>query len=212
MQPGDAVEVLNGRGGVAHCVVAEMDKRRVSLAVGEVRKVDRPARRLTLCLGQLNREKSMEEVIAGCVPLGVDRFLVFKGDHSERKPELNPKWARWARESCKQCGRAWLPDFETAGSFDAALEKTREETRLAALIGSERTTIPASVFEGEACVVMVGPEGGFSEREKELAISSGVEGVSLGPYVLRTALACASFAAVVRSGWRVQDAQGGREG
>ena len=53
--------------------------------------------------------------------LGVAKVVFFRADRSERAPRYTEKWDRIAVEACKQCGRAWLPEFNVSENLEAAL-------------------------------------------------------------------------------------------
>lgn len=97
---------------------------------------------------------------------------------------------RVARESAKQCGRAWLMEIADAVSFERALTSNPDTTVAVADAGGD----PWSGCATPVVRVLVGPEGGFTESERSRMHQAGVVAVRLGPHIMRieTAALCAT--------------------
>jgi 16S rRNA (uracil1498-N3)-methyltransferase len=64
--------------------------------------------------------------------------------------------------------------------------------------GEPLRAVASTIDRTRHAVVLIGPEGGFSERERATAIASGATSVSLGPAILRIELAATVAAALLR--------------
>ncbi len=185
---GDRVALFDGEGREAIGEVAEAGPDAVTVSVETRREKPRSLRPLTLAQAWLNREKSIEPIISRGTELGVARFVFFKGERSERAPRLNEKWDRLAVESCKQSGRLWLPEFELAGDLAGVLAAAGGRILIAT---KDREAAPLNQALGEEgdVLVVVGPEGDFTESELTSAIEAGAVPISLGAYTLRSEVA-----------------------
>ena len=93
-----------------------------------------------------------------------------------------------AREACKQCGRLWLPELREPATLDALLAASdadatllldpRADTGLLQCIADRRGA-------ARSWSVLVGPEGGFTDAERERALAAGATPVRIAPHVLR---------------------------
>jgi 16S rRNA (uracil1498-N3)-methyltransferase len=146
----------------------------------------------------LCRPDRLEWVIQKGTELGVAAIYPLECERGERPPQGPPRADRWRRialEACKQSGRRVLPDVSPAETLPAA------EDRCALLLdpGPDavplRTALPAGSPAGVD--LAVGPEGGFTDAERDLACGNGWIPVSLGPRVLRTETAGLVAAAIV---------------
>lgn len=196
VQEGQEVTLFDGQGTDARGIVEKAGKRKVRIAIEERRQVPRDGPKLTLVQAWLNREKSLEDLVRRGTELGVQRFVFFKAEHSERKPRIPQKWARLAIESCKQTGNVWLPAFDIAESFDAALESVDGTNLLASQQESSQPLRDALSGSTEAALI-VGPEGDFSPAERILAIERGAKVISLGAQTFRSEVAAVIGAALV---------------
>jgi 16S rRNA (uracil1498-N3)-methyltransferase len=184
LKAGDRVEVLDGRGRRWPGTIAALSRRDVTIQLAEESRIPRPAGGLTLLQGWLHREKSIEEIIRRCTEIGVRRFVFFRAERSERAPKVSGKWERLAMESCKQCGRAWLPEFEAAESLEAALGFVEGALLVAT---KEVAPQPLSRCAGAThATLIVGPEGDFTEEELHRILGAGASPISLGDAVLRS--------------------------
>ena len=188
VRAGDKVALFDGEGREAIGEVAEAGRDGVSVSVETRREKPKPLRQLTLAQAWLNREKSIEPIVSRGTELGVDPVLFSKGEHSERAPRLNEKWDRLAVESCKQSGRLWLPEFELADDLRGVVAAAGGRVLIAT---TDREAVPlkeALGGEGDVLVV-IGPEGDFSEAEIQSAVEAGAAPISLGAYTLRSEVA-----------------------
>lgn len=140
--------------------------------------------KITLCQAFLKKEK-MEWVIQKAVELGAAEVIPFTSERTI--PGGNQKLTRWqkiADEALKQCGRITpmrvQPVVEFRQLFNA-VSKEAEKIIFSQGEGQEDGSRgPASKFS-----LLIGPEGGFSEKEIQIAKEEGYRAFSMGPFTLR---------------------------
>ncbi|NLW50921.1 MAG: 16S rRNA (uracil(1498)-N(3))-methyltransferase [Candidatus Brocadiaceae bacterium] len=131
------------------------------------------------------------------VPIVCERLQGFQATAAGKRQD---RWERKAREAARQCGRARVPDVAEPVAFDRFVQSDGARVRL---IGSTGEATPlwhalAGLHGPAASVTMiVGPAGGFTRRETDLAQEAGFVAVSLGPHVLRVETAAVAMLAVV---------------
>ncbi|MEO8161251.1 MAG: RsmE family RNA methyltransferase, partial [Arenimonas sp.] len=107
--------------------------------------------------------------------------------------------------ACEQSGRARLPELlapQSLGNFLAAETSTR---RLVLDPGAQASLPALQVAPADSLCLLVGPEGGLSERDLAAARAAGFEGLRLGPRILRTetaALAAIAGLNALYGDWR----------
>jgi 16S rRNA (uracil1498-N3)-methyltransferase len=205
LKAGDALVVFDGRGGEYDATIQRIDKDRVDVKVGLWRDADRePALAVGLVQGLPEADK-MDWIIQKATELGVswlqpvvcERSVVrLSGERAERR---EAHWRRVAIAAAEQSGRTRIPGVRPTLTFVNWLAAVSTAPRWllepgAAVMGT-RGAPPAS-FE-----LVVGPEGGLSERERELALGRGCEPVGLGPRVLRTETAPLAALAAIHALW-----------
>jgi 16S rRNA (uracil1498-N3)-methyltransferase len=196
VRQGDAVELFDGAGSVVSGVISEVNRQGVRIEAAGRRAATAPQRRLVLVQAAPNRQKTVEGIIQRATELGVAEIRLFRGENSERPPRLREKWRRLAIESCKQCGRAHLPQMNVYPSLQEALSGLEGALLVAALI-PPHVAIRDAVQGAAAAALVIGPEGDLSDAELELARSLGAKPISLGQHVLRSEVAATVGCALV---------------
>jgi 16S rRNA (uracil1498-N3)-methyltransferase len=194
---GAEVVLFDGKGGAARAVVLEVAPSVTLRLLGR-----EPARESTLALALALAppkgdrmtfivQKLTELGVRRIVPLVTERGEVDEGDCRRRLP----RWRRVALESCKQCGRSRIPELEPPLRLEEVLRGHSGPSFMAQPGGSPlRSAIP----RGSPILVLVGPEGGWSEGELDLAAAHGAASLGLGPRTLRTETAAIVAAALVQ--------------
>lgn len=199
MRVGDPVVLLDGAGREITGTVLDLLRREVRIQPDHERREALPGVCLTVVQASLHRDKTLESLIEHGTEVGVHRFVIFRGQRSERPAQLGERWRRIAMEVCKQSGRLWLPLFETAESLEVAIGRPYDTLLFAT---RDRTPTPlGQIAFGMETALVVGPEGDFADEELGLLAGHGGVPISLGPRVFR-----AEFAAVLASALTLYEA------
>jgi 16S rRNA (uracil1498-N3)-methyltransferase len=197
---GEEVVILNGAGGVFHCLIQEMERHAIRLAVTQRSQAPPPPRRITL-IQALPRGKLIESIIQKAAELGVSQVIPLLSERVVSKiekaeaPSKKQKWQAVAVEAIKQCGAPWLPKIELPSSLAEVLDHY-ERSELT-LVGSLRKDAQhARQYFDEfrdrhgrnpsSLAAWVGPEGDFTSAELDAIERSGARPITLGPLVLRS--------------------------
>ena len=203
LRDGDALTLFDGRGGEYSARITGFRRDSVQAEVQEHRDVERESR-LDLTLAQgISRGERMDWVMQKATELGVARIVpvitertVVKLDarQGERKVE---HWRAIVIAACEQSGRNRVPDVAAPRAFHELLRKDEHAGRK--LLLSPLGTLNArDLTLAGAATLLVGPEGGLSQDEQELAIGAGFEQVRMGPRVLRTETAAIAALAILQ--------------
>jgi 16S rRNA (uracil1498-N3)-methyltransferase len=214
LRDGDTVVLFDGKGGEYPAILSFEGKHAVVKLGEQDSREAELAGRITLVQGIASGdkmdwiiEKAVETGVHAIVPIAADRcVLKLSGDRLEKRLA---HWRRIVQAACEQCGRNRIPTVSapmTLAQWLAADATAGETTaRLLCHPGAEQAlTARVKARVGlQDLVLLVGPEGGWSDDELTRAKKAGVEAVSFGPRVLRTetagtALIAASSAAL---GW-----------
>ena len=147
-----------------------------------------------------------ELVLRMACELGFDRLTPLKAERSVPGPFNSERCQLILREAVEQCERLWSPELGALQPAQACLGQSPLGLGLLATTRREGLPLLAAVLEqaslsAHGVVMAIGPEGGWSPAEEELAISKGWIPVSLGPTILRSSTAAVAAAALL-SHWR----------
>ena len=210
LQPGDAITLFHGGadgpGGEFEATVTRMGRSEVLARIGTHHAVEREAPRAVHLLAGITAnermdwlvEKATELGVASITPLLAERsVLKLKGERADKKLA---HWQAVAVAACEQCGRNRVPELRPVAAFRDWAAQPSAATRwmLAPEAGESLAgrAAPAGPVE-----LLVGPEGGLSEREVDIAQTVGFLPVSLGPRVLRTETAPLAALAAMQALW-----------
>ena len=195
------------------CVLESFGESVIAKIVSQRQCDTEPPFRATLYQA-LPKGDKLDSIIQKSVECGVSEVVLFESERCIVKsdPKSDAKKSerrnRIASEAAKQCGRGCLPQVRGTLRFAKAVEE------------ASRATLPLFCYEGDETLplrkavkekiqalkdnndltvsIVIGPEGGFSKKEAELAISAGMIPTGLGKRILRTETAAAfALAALV---------------
>ena len=205
LKAGDSIVVFDGRGGEYDASIQRIDRDRVDVKVGAFRDAEREPR-LALGLVQgLPEADKMDWIIQKATELGVGWIQPVTCERSvvrlsgERAARREAHWRRVAIAAAEQCGRTRIPDVRPNLGFMSWLAVPAEMPRW--MLDPTAPPLAAQGAPPSPLELVVGPEGGFADRERELLAARGAIGVSLGPRVLRTETAPLAALAAIHALW-----------
>lgn len=203
-KPGERVIVRDGSGRQME-VALVIDGKAVSGKIVSSQIIDRePVLKVHLFFALSQRER-VEMILQKCTEVGVTAFtplitsrtLVQDKSTAEKKKD---RWQAIIREAAEQSERNCLPELHAALMFSEALRVPQAGVlKILAWEQEESRTIRA-VMAGHTAgqvALMIGPEGGFSQQEAQMALAAGWQPVTLGKRILRMETAAIVAAALI---------------
>jgi 16S rRNA (uracil1498-N3)-methyltransferase len=204
IRPGERVDVADGVGLIAECVVTDVGPGRVGLRVEARREVPGPDPRIVV-VQALPKGERAELAVETMTEVGVDVIVPWSAERcvarwpaGDRTARALARWRSAAREAAKQARRARIPEVTDLASTAAVTARIESAARAVVLEPGvdealSRLELPA---HGDI-VVVAGPEGGLSPAELTAFAGAGAVPARLGDSVLRTSTAGAAAAAVL---------------
>lgn len=199
-QAGDDVELFNGRGTAVIARVLSISKRAVELEMEEVFQPSVSVESgLWLAVAPPKGDR-LRWMVEKLTELGVERFIPLQCERTVVNPGETKleKLRQTVIAACKQCRRNTLMDIAEPAKLADLLESKGDRQILLAHPGGE--PIGESRNSDIGNIVCIGPEGGFSPSEIELAGEHVAGFISLGSNVLRTETAAIAVSAVAAIG------------
>ena len=191
LREGDACVLFNGDGSDYTATLLAVGKREVQVRIDAAQALDNESPLAITLLQGIARGEKMDLILQKATELGVTRILPASSERIEVKLDAqraDKRVAHWREvvvSACEQSGRARVPEVAAPQPLAqaAALREGRgfildpfAQQGLAALQGGALG----------ACTLAIGPEGGWSPRDREQLAAAGFEGLRLGPRILRT--------------------------
>ena len=191
LQEGDACVLFNGDGHDYDARITAISKRVARAQVLAARRIENESPLLITLLQGIARGEKMDWILQKATELGVVRFLPVSSDRSEVKLDAqraDKRLAHWRGivvSACEQSGRAVVPEVLAPQALaQAAGLRTGRGFILDPFADASLASLQPDSFR--ECTIAIGPEGGWSPRDREHLLAAGFEGLRLGPRVLRT--------------------------
>jgi len=197
LREGEEIEVFDARGRMANAVVESIARDHAVLNIGdEIPSRESPIDiHLAMAIIQLDK---FDLVLQKATELGVRSIIPLITERIELRPErYSGKADRWQRivfEAVKQSGRSIVPTIEPPTEFAEALK--REGTRI---IFDADADNRATAQPRNRATAFIGPEGGWTTHELDLARTHGAHFQRLGPRRLRAETAAIAALAIIAS-------------
>lgn len=205
MRAGDPVTLFDGKGAVAESTLGQVrrDDGALGVRIGSIRRHERQGRLVTVA-SAIPKGDRLATLMEGIGPLGVAEFVPIRTERSvvPWSDHLAQRCRRILVECAKQSRSPWITTIrDGAGDVASVMQESDvggARTLIADREGPPLHEVARALPLDARITVLVGPEGGFSARERDAAVASGALPVSLGPAVLRIELAATVAAALLR--------------
>jgi 16S rRNA (uracil1498-N3)-methyltransferase len=199
---GDHVLVFNGRDGEWRADIVPQGRKKAALAIAEQTRPQPAAYDLVYLFAPLKQAR-MEYMVQKAVEMGAGHLQPVFTDFTQLRKINAEKMHLQAVEAAEQCGILTIPEVNELQPLDAALDDIAHERTIVFCDEGCASQNPLPVLQGiksKKLAVLVGPEGGFSQEEREmLKARKNVVAIPLGPRVLRADTAAVAALAMVQS-------------
>lgn len=189
-QVGESATLFNGQGGEYQATLTEINKKTATVIIQQFNPDNRtPA--FTTLLGQvMSKGDRMDYAIQKAVELGVSNIQLLTSERCEMRLKYDrdqkkiDHWQGIAIAACEQCGMNTVPTIYAPVSLDNWLASQLPATKLVLAPNKDETDVLVDATKD--ITLLIGPEGGLSEAEIQLANQAGFKNWCIGSRVLRT--------------------------
>ena len=200
MGKGEQLQLTDGKGHVATVSIVLPEKKRCSVRVDSVVFHEAPAVGLHLCLGFTKNTSRNEWLLEKATELGVKSITPLITTRTEREKLRYDRLKNILVSALIQSQQYYLPVLNEAMTLKAAIEQHKDAKQKLighCITGIDRKPLEKLLKPGKETVILIGPEGDFTEEEVNLSTMAQYAGVSMGTQRLRTETAamavCAYF-------------------
>lgn len=204
LKPNQGICLFDGTGQIYQAIIKSVSRNNITSEITSSETYTPPLPHLHL--GQaLLKGKKMDLIVQKANELGIVSLIPLASAYCDVKEITGVRESRWQRvalESCKQCGRPLPLECAPVQKFkDLVTASAGYDTRLI-LWEKESTTDLKGYFSPnqsvQSVLILIGPEGGFSQPEIDLAAGAGFQPVSLGKMILRAETATLAAMAILQ--------------
>ena len=203
----EEIVLFNGNGKAYPALPEVLEKRRASVRILREEVTDNESP-LNITLVQavsaaermdFTLQKSVELGVAEIRPVISERCVVrLSGERAEKRVA---RWQEIVVSACEQSGRNIVPKVLPLTTYTQALQQLPQETTKLLMSLNRAQKLSDVRPQSGKVVFMVGPEGGWTEKEEQQAFDAGFQSVTLGKRVLRTETASLAAIAAMQTLW-----------
>ena len=203
----EEIVLFNGNGKAYPALPEVLEKRRASVRILREEATDNESP-LNITLVQavstaermdFTLQKSVELGVAEIRPVISERCVVrLSGERAEKRVA---RWQEIVVSACEQSGRNIVPKVLPLTTYAQALQQLPQETSKLLMSLNRAQKLSDVQPQSGKVVFMVGPEGGWTEKEEQQAFDAGFQSVTLGKRVLRTETASLAAIAAMQTLW-----------
>ena len=203
----EEIVLFNGNGKSYPALPEVLEKRRASVRILREEATDNESP-LNITLVQavsaaermdFTLQKSVELGVAEIRPVISERCVVrLSGERAEKRVA---RWQEIVVSACEQSGRNIVPKVLPLVTYAQALQQLPQETAKLLMSLNRAQKLSDVRPQSGKVVFMVGPEGGWTEKEEQQAFDAGFQSVTLGKRVLRTETASLAAIAAMQTLW-----------
>lgn len=184
---GDIIHITNGLGNLFVSEISIASDKKCEIKINEVQSFEKPKYNLHLAVAPTKMNDRLEWFLEKATEIGIQEITPIICDHSERKVYKIDRAEKIIQSAMKQSNQFFLPKINEPVSFKEFVQKTEAQHKfIAHCVETERKSLKNCVVPAQDYVILIGPEGDFSENEITLALSNKYQAVLLGNTRLRT--------------------------
>lgn len=185
---GDKILLTDGKGTTYEAIITNPHPKHCAF---EILSSERQQRthdfRLHIAIAPTKNIERLEWMVEKCTEIGVDEITPLLCRFSERKTIREDRLEKVILSAAKQSLTPYLPKLNPLTTYTELLKRADEEQRfIAHCYKDDKRQLKTEIVKGKSILVLIGPEGDFSEEEVKGALNAGLVPVSLGNSRLRT--------------------------
>jgi 16S rRNA (uracil1498-N3)-methyltransferase len=189
MKPGEFLRLTDGKGVLATAAILDDHKKKCRVAVRSAVAQSPPERQVAIAMSPLKNASRIEWFVEKATEIGVSAIIPLRCERTERTAIRTDRLQQIAVSALLQSQQVWLPKLlEPTRLGDLVASSVEWGDRFIAhcLEAPRATARLADARAGSSSLILIGPEGDFSEKEVEDALEHGFIPVTLGANRLRT--------------------------
>jgi len=207
---GDQIIVFNGEVGEYPGVIEAIDKRSVAVRLAALQSPVTESPLKILLVQGISRGERMDYTLQKSVELGVSEICPVTTQHiavhmdASRAQKKQSHWQGVVNSACEQSGRVVVPQVHNLQSLQACVENLpAQDESLRIMLDHRSDNLFASIGDSHVrnIVIVVGPEGGLSDDERDWLIANDFIAIAMGPRILRPETAAIAAIAIMQSRW-----------
>jgi 16S rRNA (uracil1498-N3)-methyltransferase len=184
---GDVISITDGKGFFYQARLTQVDARACKFEILETQQIESKNYTIHIAISPTKNADRIEWFVEKCVELGIDDITLLDCEHTERTFIKTDRLLKVAISAMKQSLKATLPNIHALQPFNSLVHNCNVQEKFIAYVDfSNPIHLKDLAKPNQSYLLLIGPEGDFSNDELMLAQEKGFKKVSLGTSRLRT--------------------------
>lgn len=185
---GNQVQLIDGIGGFYDAVISNANPKKCKLLItNSIQGFEKRNFKLHIAIAPTKNIDRFEWFLEKCTEIGIDEITPLLSEHSERKVIKPERLEKILVAAMKQSLKAYLPKLNPITNYTEFISGSEYQNKFIAHCNDgDKIHLKNCIKKGEDTLILIGPEGDFSNEEVELAKENGFKEISLGTARLRT--------------------------
>ena len=186
MQENQRVDITNGLGYLFEATILTAHKKNTLVQIQSEKFIAAPSQKITLGIGLLKNLTRLEWLLEKATEMGVYEIMPLLCEHTLFEKFKLERFQNILQSAMIQSHQVWLPLLATPVKFKEAIQNQKQAQKLIAHCEAADKLDIKKIEAASDCLLLIGPEGDFSQAEIELASAHHFQAIHLGPTRLRT--------------------------
>ncbi len=184
---GDSIMITDGKGTLVKAIILSPDATECTFEVCEKTFEQNTPYQIHIAIAPTKNSDRMEWFIEKAVEIGIHKITFIGCQNSERYKLKTDRLLKKAVSAMKQSQRVYLPEISELTKLASFIPSVPEGEKFITYMdsGKENELVKTAPIHGHY-TVLIGPEGGFTREETEMALNNNFRLVRMGKYRLRT--------------------------
>ena len=186
MQENQRVDITNGMGYLFEATILTAHKKNTLVQIQSEKFIAASSQKITLGIGLLKNLTRLEWLLEKATEMGVYEIMPLLCEHTLFEKFKLERFQNILQSAMIQSQQVWLPLLATPVKFKEAIQNQKQAQKLIAHCEAADKLDIKKIEAATDCLLLIGPEGDFSQAEIELASAHHFQAIHLGPTRLRT--------------------------
>src|SRR5215203_992948 len=185
IQKQEAILLTDGQGIKAHSVIIDDHRKRCEVKIISVEKQKEFLPRVSIAISLIKNASRFEWFLEKATEIGVNEIIPIICERTEKEKFRLDRMQNILISAMLQSQQCWLPVLHEPIAFKKLIEENKDDQKfIAHCLPQQKQPLPSSIHHSS--LILIGPEGDFSEDEIQSALDKNFQAVALGNTRLRT--------------------------
>ncbi len=187
MKEGEQIIITNGKGYTLNATIVSADKKKTKVKITGKQFSDRPIPKKTIAISLIKNNNRFEGFIEKAAEIGISTIIPLICRRSEKTHFKMERTRSILISAMLQSQQSWLPELSEPVKISEIIKNEKYDQKfIAHCVDDEKKELKDLVRDTASKIILIGPEGDFTEEEIQTALEQNYIPVSLGETRLRT--------------------------